>query len=138
MHTLLAFEGTATVVEPKGSWFDPALCVCSIFVLPISADLPPNRSLFAYLVFGAMLYGLGTLIYSSYVAPKIAPASSKRTKRAPATPVKSTTEEPSTVVNGVDSDWIPAHHVKARKGYTSATSGDESEGGKKKKRGGRK
>lgn len=26
-HTVLGFEGTATVSEPKGSWFDPALYV---------------------------------------------------------------------------------------------------------------
>lgn len=91
-----------------------------------------------------MLYGLFTLVYSSYIGPRVAPPTSKRTKRSPVTPSVTAAEQPSTIVNGVDSDWIPAHlahEVKQRKNRGSgedATSGEESEGGKKKRRGGRK
>ncbi|KAM0787295.1 hypothetical protein ACM66B_007071 [Microbotryomycetes sp. NB124-2] len=113
-HVTLGYDGVATVVEPEGSFFDPAL-------------------LFSYAVILAILAGAGYLVYGSYfAAPK---TKSKRTKRAPAPVAEASSTATDTPSKGVDNDWIPEHHLRTRKtgGYTSATSGDESEGAAKRK-----
>ncbi|KAK4053971.1 hypothetical protein OIO90_003616 [Microbotryomycetes sp. JL221] len=114
-HVTLGYEGIATVVEPAGSFFDPAL-------------------LFSYLVILAIIGGAGYLVYNTYyAAPK-----TKRTRTPRSAPATATTSATAfdTPSKGVDNEWIPEHHLRARKpagGYTSATSGDESEGGTKRK-----
>lgn len=91
-------------------------------------------SLFSYLVVLAALGGIGYLLYGVYLAPAPTKTKAKRVKRE-------VVEQDTTPVAPDANEWIPAHHLKTRKGYQSATSGDESESGKQrtqKKRGGRR
>ncbi|GAA6003277.1 uncharacterized protein JCM10292_003832 [Rhodotorula paludigena] len=119
-HSVLGYDSTVTVGEPASSWFDLEL-------------------IFLYLLLGGIFSGVGYLVYTSYFAP----AASSSTKRRPS----AVTAKSASIVDGtdgsvqkaakgstgvVDESWVPEHHLRARKakagGYTSATSGDESEG----------
>ncbi|KAK4048621.1 hypothetical protein OIV83_004591 [Microbotryomycetes sp. JL201] len=113
-HVATGYDGVATVVEPEGSFFDPAL-------------------LFSYLVILTIIGGGAYLVYNTYyAAPK---PKSKRAKRAPVAASDAASPAADASVQGVDNDWIPEHHLRNRKagGYVSATSGDESEGAAKRK-----
>ncbi|GAA6039552.1 hypothetical protein JCM8097_008385 [Rhodosporidiobolus ruineniae] len=126
-HSTLAFDDVVNVVEPPTSWFDLQL-------------------LSVYAILLAVLSSASYLAYSIFVP---APPSKKSTRPSPSTPssskAKSTAvQATSGIIDGglaeaekvLDEEWIPAHHLKARKGkgtggYASATSGDESEGARR-------
>ncbi|KPV73129.1 uncharacterized protein RHOBADRAFT_65485 [Rhodotorula graminis WP1] len=120
-HTVLGYDSTVTVVEPKGSWFDLEL-------------------LFLYVLLGSAFSGLAYLLYTSYLAPVVAPAPAKSSGGGARRP-QAVTAKSSTIVDNtdgtrtkVDDEWVPEHHLRTRKaraaGATSGTSGDESEGAK--------
>ncbi|GAA5822283.1 hypothetical protein JCM3770_002514 [Rhodotorula araucariae] len=127
-HTVLGYDSTITVVEPKGSWFDLEL-------------------LFLYALLGSALAAIAYTLYGSYLAPSptaAGTAEASGTKRPHAVTAKS-----ATIVDGtdgtrtrvVDEDWVPEHHLRAARrraaagaGNTSGTSGDESEGAAGRKR----
>lgn len=98
VHRVIGYDGTVTVKEPQGSWFDLQLLILYPIVLALIA-LP--------------LY----LIYTSFIGPKFFPASaaSKRKKRTQSTSVvaKSPTPRPSTPSD--PNEWIPEHHLKTRR-----------------------
>ncbi|GAA5895466.1 hypothetical protein JCM8208_005242 [Rhodotorula glutinis] len=133
-HSVLGYDSTVTVVEPKGSWFDLEL-------------------LFLYALLGSAFSGLAYLVYQSYLAPVVAPSSSAPTKSGGGGPRRpqAVTAKSSTIVDNtdgtrtkVDDEWVPEHHLRTRRaragagGATSGTSGDESEGAKAGRRRARK
>ncbi|GAA5859253.1 hypothetical protein JCM8547_008939 [Rhodosporidiobolus lusitaniae] len=128
-HSVLGYDDVVNVVEPPTSWFD--LQLLSVY----------------FIVLGA-LSGLGYLAYTSLLAPA-SKKSSKLTSTHINTKKSTAVVATSDVIDGtmsevekkLDEDWIPSHHkkrvvaVRERKGYVSGTSGDESEGGKKGRKG---
>ncbi|GAA6017819.1 hypothetical protein JCM10207_003464 [Rhodosporidiobolus poonsookiae] len=117
-HEYLAFDDIVNVVEPPSSWFDLEL-------------------LSVYAILLALLAGGGSLVYSSFFAP----SPSKKSKRsAKSTGIVATSDVvDGNLVKEAEEDrdaWIPAHHKKAKGkkgGYASATSGDESEGARRRR-----
>ncbi|GAA5919421.1 hypothetical protein JCM6882_006018 [Rhodosporidiobolus microsporus] len=122
-QSVLAYDDVVNVVEPPTSWFDLEL-------------------LSVYAILLALFSGAGYLAYTTFLASAPTP-SSKRSSGGKSTAVVATSD----VIDGgmaeaekkLDESWIPEHHRRAggkkgKAGYTSATSGDESEGGKKKRR----
>lgn len=120
-HSALAFDNTVTIVEPKGSWFDPAL-------------------LFAYAMLAALTYFAGTIAYSAIGGG--APAARNQAKKARGAIAKAATAatQPgpggaSTAVAPEANEWIDERHLKVRgikKSAGAATSGSESDSPKKK------
>ncbi|BGP51937.1 hypothetical protein JCM10450v2_007897 [Rhodotorula kratochvilovae] len=127
-HTVLGYDSTITVVEPKGSWFDLEL-------------------LFLYALLGSALAAIAYTLYGSYLSPSpAAPASGVGKKRPTAVTAKSASIVDGTdgsrttakLAGEVDEEWVPEHHLRARKtrkgGNTSGTSGDESDARRRKGR----
>lgn len=100
----IAYDGSATIREPVGSWFDLQL----LLVYPLLALL---------------LAGPVYLVYSTFIAPMLFPKSKDsaagRKKRRASTAVVATspTPRPSTPSdpNANADDWIPAHHLQKRR-----------------------
>lgn len=96
-----------------------------------------------------MFGAIGYWAYTTYLIPA-ASATKKRAKKVPSTPkpvVPVTPASPGEEKKAYEEEWIPEHVLRARKvaekklargGYTSATSGEESEGGTKKGKKGKK
>ncbi|GAA5982381.1 hypothetical protein JCM10908_006623 [Rhodotorula pacifica] len=132
-HSVLGYDSTVTVGEPKSSWFDLEL-------------------LFLYALLGAFFAGGAYFVYTSYFEPTVTTSKSKkkRTTSSSSTPSRphAVTAKSSSIVDGttgekkkVDESWVPEHHLRTRGaggkkaaggGYVSAgaTSGEESEGRK--------
>ena len=126
----IAYDGSATIREPVGSWFDLQLCVsCSAYLgkLVNLADYPvPGNhlcSLLVYPLLALLLAGPVYLVYSTFIAPMLFPKSKDsaagRKKRRASTAVVATspTPRPSTPSdpNANADDWIPAHHLQKRR-----------------------
>jgi Na+/H+-dicarboxylate symporter len=99
-------------------------------------------SLFIYLILSGLTALVARSLYSSFFTP---PRASKVTVQRVRTP-KSTTPSLTVTESTYDEDWIPKEVLKAvkgkgvkagkgkgKKGDTSATSGEDSEGSKKRK-----
>ncbi|GAA5932335.1 hypothetical protein JCM1841_000852 [Sporobolomyces salmonicolor] len=133
-HTVLGYDGTVTIAEPESSWFDLELIAL-------------------YVMLAGFFGGVGYLVYTAYLVPPTAKSKSKAKKQPRPTAVVAKNSEIRDSADAterplLDEDWIPEHHLRARKakkaaGYSSGgvTSGEESEGGRStpsKRRGGRK
>ncbi|GAA5834336.1 hypothetical protein JCM11251_007962 [Rhodosporidiobolus azoricus] len=125
-QSVVAYDDVVNVVEPEGSWFDLEL-------------------LSVYAILLALFSSVGYFGYTTFLSP----SSSSSTKSSSTLKKKTNTSVVATsdIIDGglkeaekkLDESWIPAHHQKkgGRKGYASATSGDESEGaaaGRRKRR----
>ncbi|GAA5880039.1 hypothetical protein JCM3774_004545 [Rhodotorula dairenensis] len=122
-HTVLGYDSTVTVGEPKSSWFDIEL-------------------LFLYVLLGGFFAGVAYFVYTSYFDPSLSSASGAGGKKRSSTSTRpsAVTAKSSSIVdnvtgekNKVDESWVPEHHLRTRGvkgGNTSATSGDESDGRK--------
>ncbi|GAA5960941.1 hypothetical protein JCM8115_002630 [Rhodotorula mucilaginosa] len=134
LHSVLGYDSTVTVGEPKSSWFDLEL-------------------LFLYVLLGGLFAGVAYFVYTTYFDPSLSlsPSSSKSGKKASSASgsgrPSAVTAKSSSIVDNVtgekskvDESWVPEHHLRTRGkkgpgGYASAgaTSGEESEGGRGKK-----
>ncbi|TNY19665.1 hypothetical protein DMC30DRAFT_291306, partial [Rhodotorula diobovata] len=98
-HSVLGYDSTVTVVEPKGSWFDLEL-------------------LFLYLLLGSAFSGVAYLVYTSYLSPT--PVATKSAAAARRRPHAVTAKSASIVDNTdgsrvrVDDEWVPEHHREVR------------------------
>jgi len=127
-YRAVAYDGTVTVKEPQGSWFD----VTGLLLWPVLLAL-----------IGLPAY----FLYSSLIEPRLFPKT-RKVKRTTVTTTKTTavvakSPTPRAATPSNPSEWIPEHHLKTRRtvsgrnlvakgtgGITpqGATSGDETSG----------
>ncbi|KAI5476525.1 hypothetical protein MNV49_007535 [Pseudohyphozyma bogoriensis] len=118
-RTILGYDGNVTIVEPPVNWFDLQLLSVYAFL----------AAFFAFLAYTAY----------NYFTP--APVKGKRPRRAPApaTPSTPTAGTPAESGKSYEEDWIPEHVLRSRKNLVKdspgATSGEESEGGTRRRSG---
>ncbi|KAL8276255.1 hypothetical protein RQP46_011329 [Phenoliferia psychrophenolica] len=117
-QSVLGYDGPVSVVEPPSSWFDIELL-----------------SLYAILI--AVLYGVGSYAYSVYTAPVVPVKGAKRSpKKASAATAAAPTDGKT-----YEEEWIPEQVLRQRKAASGAgpksgtTSGEDSEGGSKARKG---
>jgi len=129
-HREVGYEGQVTIVEPPGSWFDPAL-------------------LFAYVILSGIVLLISLIVYNTYFANKksklsFLPFGKGKTPGRPIAPTKVTDAKntPDTPAKAYEDEWIPKHHLrsadKPKKSATSdaeasATDGYSSAGGTRKR-----
>ncbi|SPO25377.1 uncharacterized protein UTRI_03208_B [Ustilago trichophora] len=111
-HRIHAYRGAVQVVEPPKNWFD--LQLISVYVISVAA-----------------IAGLVYFLYTSFVISEEKAAGPKKF------------EKPAVVKQaGVQDEWIPEHHLRARKGKGKSTgalsSGDDEPSTPKRKGKGRK
>lgn len=126
-YNIPAYTGTVTVIEPPKNWLDPQLW--SVYII------------FAGILAAAGYFAKQYVTGGSQPAKKSGGASGGKAPRGGAAKPAAVAASSSTAAGGYDEDWIPEHHLKARRARSGdLSSGDES--GKKsptgRKRGGRK
>jgi len=132
----LGYEGTVTIVEPAGSWFDFELYVSlspSLFPLPhLSKDSSlvshHDDSISLYLILSVFFGSIGYLIYKSYFlagSPPTSKSGSKRSQQnrsprpnvvAKDSEIRDSAEAVKEGEKVLDQDWIPDHHLRMRTG----------------------
>ncbi|KAL5604062.1 hypothetical protein BROUX41_002051 [Berkeleyomyces rouxiae] len=115
VYQVMAYNSTASIVEPPVSLLDPQI-------------------LFLYLIMAGTFGGIGYLVYKTWVEPMVAPPAPKRPQKAKkAVPVviEPTSGDESGAANasGYDESWIPNHHItkpvsKRVKGGSKAKKGE--------------
>ncbi|ETS64795.1 hypothetical protein PaG_00760 [Moesziomyces aphidis] len=112
-HRIPAYRGAVQVVEPPKNWFDLQL-------------------LSVYVIAAATIAGIAYVVYATYIKAEDTTATGPKKFEKPA-PVQQ---------SGVQDEWIPEHHLRARKGKGKSTgalsSGDDEPSTPKRRGKGRK
>lgn len=98
-HRIHAYSGSVQVIEPPKNWFDLQL-------------------LSVYVIGAALVAGIAYLVYASYFGAEEKSATGAKKFEKPAVVQQS----------GVQDEWIPEHHLRARKGGKGKAAGALSSG----------
>lgn len=106
-HTILAYQGSVTVIEPPKNWLDPQLW--SLYLLGLA--ILGGAAYYAASMFAPGLVGAST----TKGAKGKSSAGTGRTGAAPALSGAMSSTGASVSAKGYDEDWIPEHHLKKSK-----------------------